>query len=249
LLLGSRVPDLLVVAAMDDPALASWQPGGPLRPEIVPVPGVAKALPLAAARNRGTERAWALGADVVIGLDVDCLAGAGLVEGYAEAVASEPGTLWSGPVTYLPPPEGDGYPLADLSVHDEPHPARPAPVEGEVRAGADPDLFWSLSFALSRSCWETIGGFCESYVGYGGEDTDFGRTAAAAGVPLAWHGSARAYHQYHPTGDPPLHHLGDILRNGRVFRERWGTWPMGGWLLAFEEAGLVRRDGDDWVRA
>ena len=69
-----------------------------------------------------------------------------------------------------------------------------------------------------------------------------------AGTPLAWVGGAHAYHQHHPTSSPPWQHLDDILRNGRRFANRWGHWPMTGWLEAFERAGAVRRDGDDWIR-
>ena len=47
---------------------------------------------------------------------------------------------------------------------------------------------------------------------------------------------------------PPVQHLDDILRNGRRFADRWGQWPMTGWLEAFEREGAVRRDGDGWVR-
>ena len=47
---------------------------------------------------------------------------------------------------------------------------------------------------------------------------------------------------------PPVEHLDDILRNGRVFRDRWGSWPMRGWLEAFERRGLVSRRGEDYVR-
>ena len=39
-----------------------------------------------------------------------------------------------------------------------------------------------------------------------------------------------------------LEHVTDIVRNAEVFRERWGATPMLGWLEAFEERGLVRRD-------
>jgi len=47
---------------------------------------------------------------------------------------------------------------------------------------------------------------------------------------LGWVGGARAYHQHHPVSSPPVEHLDDILRNGRLFHERWGEWPMTGWL-------------------
>ena len=47
---------------------------------------------------------------------------------------------------------------------------------------------------------------------------------------------------------PPWQHLDDILRNGAAFSERWGEWPMGGWLEAFAAAGAIERRGDGWVR-
>ena len=53
----------------------------------------------------------------------------------------------------------------------------------EVRVAEDLRLFWSLSFALDAGDWDALGGFCEDYVGYGGEDTDFGQTVVAVRVP------------------------------------------------------------------
>ena len=57
-------------------------------------------------------------------------------------------------------------------------------------------------------------------------------------------GAARAFHQWHPVSRPPVEHVDDILRNAGIYRSRWGTTPMLGWLEAFEERGLVRRDDD-----
>jgi GT2 family glycosyltransferase len=97
--------------------------------------------------------------------------------------------------------------------------------------------------------WARVGGFCEEYVGYGAEDTDFGQRAAAAGVRLDWIGGAHAYHQFHPTSDPPVQHVDDVVANARIFFRRWGWWPMSGWLTAFEDLGLVRYDpADGWRR-
>ncbi|MFD0427690.1 glycosyltransferase family 2 protein [Streptomyces zhihengii] len=48
-----------------------------------------------------------------------------------------------------------------------------------------------------------MGGFCEQYTGYGGEDTDFAATATRSGVDLWWVGGAEAYHQHHPVHTPP----------------------------------------------
>ena len=244
---GDRSPAPWVVVAMGDSWLETWTGDvGPV-PEVVAVDADPGRLPLAAARNRGAARALEQGADVLVFLDVDCLAGPTLLQGYAAAVRAHPGTVWSGPVTYLPPGLDEAT-LADPSALDDPHPARPAPAPGELVHGAPPELFWSLSFALSGEAWERSGGFHEGYAGYGGEDTDFARTLADRGLDLGWVGDARAYHQHHPVQSPPVDHLDDILRNGALFARRWGSWPMGGWLERFEELGLVERTPSGWSR-
>ena len=225
-----------VVVAIDDPVISAhdWC--------STSVPSTPQGLPLATARNRGADIALARGADTLVFLDVDCLVDASLVEAYADVVREEDGALWSGPVTYLPPPPEGGYDLSGLHDMDSPHPARPRLMPGQRLLGADPALFWSLSFACSADAWRRTGGFCEDYVGYGGEDTDFAQVALGVGLELGWVGSARAFHQWHPVSRPPIEHVTDIVRNAEVFRRRWGSVPMLGWLEAFEERGLVRRD-------
>ena len=69
------------------------------------------------------------------------------------------------------------------------------------------------SFAVTRATWQRVGEFCEDYVGYGGEDTDFGRVLVGVGLGLGWVGSARAFHQWHPVSRPPVEHVVDIVRN------------------------------------
>jgi N-acetylglucosaminyl-diphospho-decaprenol L-rhamnosyltransferase len=243
---GGALPDLYVVVAMDDPGLHSWRPEGGAPPVVVPLDADPDALPLAAARNAGAATALEAGADVLVFLDVDCLAGDALVASYTRAAVGRPDVLWSGPVTYLPPAPPTGYDLRDLDDLDDPHPARPAPEPGTSTLGSDPDLFWSLSFAVHRDGWLRTGGFCEEYVGYGGEDTDFARVARREGLELGWLGSARASHQHHPVEKPPVRHVEAILRNGRVFRDRWGHWPMTGWLADFERLGLVTERDGEW---
>lgn len=228
-----------VVVSVDDPEV----PGS-----SVSVPAHPLGLQIAAARNRGADHALERGADTLVFLDVDCLADPALLEAYAEVVADEPGTVWSGPVTYLDPPPPGGYDLSALRALDAPHPARPALAPGERSVSADPDLFWSLSFACSAGAWAATGGFCEDYVGYGGEDTDFARVVLDAGLGLGWVGAARAFHQWHPVSRPPVEHVVDIVRNAEIYRSRWGVTPMLGWLEAFERRGLVRRDdGGRWL--
>ncbi len=248
LALGRRRPDLYTVVAMGDALVGTSHDRG-LERDVVRVDVPPEGLPLAAARNRGVEHLVARGADVVVLLDVDCLAGYSLVSAYADAGRDHPDRLWSGPVTYLPRDVFVSHP-AELAAHDAPHPARPAPGPGQVEESTRPELFWSLSFAVTPATWERIGGFDEAYVGYGGEDTDLARRAQAAGVGSWWLGSARAYHQHHHVSSPPVEHLDAILRNGRTYHQRWGEWPMLGWLRAFEERGLVRHDSDrdDWVK-
>jgi GT2 family glycosyltransferase len=204
---------------------------------------------LAAARNAGADRAVQDGAELLVFLDADCIPGEGLVDAYSRASASRPDAVLCGPVTYLPPGVDARDPEA-LVRHRRPHAARPAPPPGEliVAHPAQYDLFWSLSFALTAARWRAGPRFDERYEGYGGEDTDFARQLRADSVPLVWVGGADAYHQHHPTSSPPVQHVADILRNGALFADRWGEWPMTGWLEGFEQLGLVRRESSGWIR-
>lgn len=201
-------------------------------------------LPLAAGRNAGAASALRNLAELLVFLDVDCIPGTDLIARYRNAAIEHGDALLCGPVTYLPPPEPDGYVLADLPHQVNPHPARPAPKPGTVVPTTDYALFWSLSFAVLAETWHRIGGFCEDYRGYGGEDTDFAQCAAAQHVSMRWVGGADAFHQYHPVADPPVDHLDDIMRNAEIFHQRWGWWPMEGWLSAFEADGLIYRGAD-----
>ncbi|CAN5651152.1 glycosyltransferase [soil metagenome] len=244
---GRRRPDHHVVVAMGDPNIAGV-PGRSSAATVVSVSATTMGLPLATARNAG---ARATDAELLVFLDVDCIPGPGLLDRYEQAAQdSEHGAhVLCGPVHYLPPAPASGYDLQRLPELADPHPARPAPPDGVVLPG-EHQLFWSLSFAVRSTVWATVGGFCEDYVGYGGEDTDFAESAAAAGVGLRWVGGATAYHQHHPVSQPPVEHLDDVLRNGELFRRRWGWWPMQGWLEGFARLGLVRHDPrtDTWLR-
>lgn len=233
-----------VLVAMDDSGYEDEGRGrGAPAPRVLALGGHAEGLPLAAARNLGARAAIDAGAELLVFLDVDCLPAPELIGGYVAAAGkTAPGLLLSGPVTYLSPPGPRGYDLSRLDAYDAPHPARPAPARGETIVGGEHELFWSLSFALDAATWGRIGGFDEAYIGYGAEDTDFAQRARAAGVGLAWVGDARAFHQHHPTQDPPVQHLDDILRNGAIYARRWGWWPMRGWLDGFERDGLIERD-------
>jgi N-acetylglucosaminyl-diphospho-decaprenol L-rhamnosyltransferase len=218
--------------------------------EVLRVPPGPDGLRLAAARNAGADAAVARGADLLVLLDADCVPGPGMLDRYAAAARAHPDAVLCGPVTYLPPgaPADDPGALVALTA---PHPGRPAPADGDVVLATRDQypLFWSLSFGLTAARWGSGPRFDERYAGYGGEDTDFAFALRDAGIPLAWVGGAHAYHQHHPTTSPPWQHLDDILRNGAVFAERWGQWPMTGWLEAFAAEGAVRREAGGWRRA
>ncbi|MEJ7893834.1 MAG: galactosyltransferase-related protein [Solirubrobacteraceae bacterium] len=236
-------PDRYVIVSLDE------QPPPDLG-EVVHAPVADGApLPLAAARN--TAIAAAVDADLVLCLDVDCLPERGMLTALtAAALQTGHGHLLCGPVGRLGPlPDeavapGPGE-LAESRTAATTGP-RPAPKPGELRDEARAELFWSLSFAVAPATHARIGGFDEGYVGYGAEDTDYGFRARREGVRLTWVGGAWAHHQHHAVSDPPVEHVQDIVRNARRFRERWGTWPMEGWLTAFAALGLVdwEPDGD-----
>jgi GT2 family glycosyltransferase len=108
----------------------------------------------------------------------------------------------------------------------------------------DYELFWSLGFAISKENFWRIGGFDESFVGYGGEDTDFAFRAQQFGLQL-YFSQAQIYHQNHPSYDPPLNWLSDIVTNAHYFKKTWQHWPMQGWLQKFSDEGYVSWSADD----
>lgn len=255
--LAAAPPDLHVVVGMGGRPALPHVPGAP-PVVLVEVPVAETGLPLAAARNAGATAAIAAGADVLVFLDVDCIPGPAMLRYYRGTAGAVLGPkILCGPVSYLPPAPPDGYPTTGLADLAPPHPARPAPSDGEVWPEQRWELFWSLSFAVTAADWTTLGGFCEQYTGYGAEDTDFAFTAAAAGACLHWVGGATAFHQYHPPSRLSSARAAEIVRNATLFRRRHGWWPMSGWLAELDEAGLVvftpeedtltaaRRDGGD----
>lgn len=273
---GERLPDLHVVAAMDDPevgevARQAWLDAGP-SPQAHPQHGTelvvvdlpadrqGRGLPLAEARNLAAMAATSRGADDLVFLDVDCIPGPGTVGTYAHQLAAPPTPEMSSPavlcgdVAYLPP-LADGQTgwtspadLARLEQVGQHRPDRVRLAPGERAPEPELTRFWSLSFALTAADFWAAGGFCPDFVGYGGEDTDFAQSVGARGGSLTWVGGATAYHQHHPSASPPLQHLEAVVRNAGVFHRRWGWWPMEGWLEAFRERGLAAQDEDGrWV--
>lgn len=246
LLRQTQLPDDYVVVAMGDPGIAAvareHYPGA----LVVELSADPSDLPLAEARNVGAAAAVEAGAEVLVFLDVDCIPEPTLVERYAAVLVSCPGAaavVACGEVRYLPAvAHAAEYRVPGLAGLAQPHPARPAPGPDTVLAGADVRLFWSLSFAVTTADWAVLGGFDQAYSGYGAEDTDFGQRLAAANGELVWVGGAAAYHQHHASEVPPTRHLHSIVNNANIFRDRWGWFPMEGWLAEFKARHVAELD-------
>lgn len=237
-----RPPCELVVAVMQDNRYDLPSTSFPVRQVLLGSKGIC----LAEARNTAAERARG---ELLIFLDVDCIPATGLIEDYAAASAFNEGVLM-GEVGYLPQGATEqGIDYARFERLAVTHHDRAGPPRGMVGHCGDYRCFWSLNFALPAATFRDLGGFDPRYVGYGGEDTDFGRTIAAHDVPLWWARGAKAYHQYHKHHMPPVHHLDSVVANAQIFAEKWGEPTMQHWLRAFRLMGLIEPDGNGgWIK-
>lgn len=234
---STRRPAELVIVYMGQPNPAPLDTAIPVRHIHLPASG-SGTLNLAAARNAA---AAAASTDTLIFLDVDCIPATRLCETLMRDLDSLGGLVMAQP-RYL---SEAGFPMDDgdsgLMRASIPHHARTAlaPADGDPPTATEKyELFWSLGFAVAADDFALIGGFDESFIGYGGEDTDFSFTAREKGVILSF-SAATMFHQHHGVTSPPLQHFTDIVANSLVFHHKWGLWPMTGWLSAFAAAGYI----------
>jgi hypothetical protein len=226
-------PDELIIGVMQE-ALYTDLPETSFPLRQIRVTG--EELPLAKARNAVAEAAQA---DLLVFADVDCIPHPNLIFDYLGHHARRAGLLM-GEVGYLPGGATEGgldfKRFEALAVR---HSDRQAPPAEGLRRCEDYRCFWSLNFAIDRASWQASGGFDERYVGYGGEDTDFGRLLDERGIPIFWVKGAKVYHQYHPHCMPPIHQIASVVRNAELFAEKWGHRTMEHWLYAFRLMGLI----------
>ncbi|MGF7154389.1 glycosyltransferase family 2 protein [Novosphingobium gossypii] len=228
----TQLPDELIVASMQDEPYVLPDAPFPIRQMNV----ASDMLPLAAARNAAAQASIG---DVIVFLDIDCIPTPTLIADYA-GFSSEVDALLMGEVMYLPGGATCGdWTYDSFAKVAEKHSDRRGPPPEGWEICSDYRCFWSLNFAMRRSTFLTVGGFDERYFGYGGEDTDFGKTVSAAGVSIAWIKGGLAYHQYHPHHMPPVHHVHSVVRNAQLFEEKWGYRTMGHWLHAFRLMGII----------
>ena len=189
-------------------------------------------LPLAAARNRGTTSAKT---DNVIFIDVDCIVSPTLFANMLMALQAD-NIITAYPLYLSILPDTGHY---DYLKHQAvTHPAREHIPVGQP---VDHLQFWSLIFAIQKQTFEKIGGFDESFTGYGAEDTDFAMMFHKADVKLIF---VRDYilHQYHNKYDPPVNYFHSIIENATRYLHKWNVLPMQRWLKAFEAMGLIKID-------
>jgi len=233
---SARLPDELIIVDMSDK---------PVSVDPTPFPVVVERfetadLPLAEARNRAARRARF---SHLVFLDVDCIPLSACLARLDHALGDQDALLCAD-IRYLGPEDARSeWTEQGLIEAGARHPARDFPEAG-VRHETNPGLFWSLAFAIRAGTFRRLGGFDEAFRGYGGEDTDFGFRAHAAGLPLLFVGGAMACHQHHESFDPPIQHLDHIVANAQRFHDKWQRWPMDGWLRSFAAMGLVAWDGD-----
>ena len=207
----------------------------PFEMRVAQVEGDGEELPLAAARNKAAE---VCRTEAMIFLDVDCIASPLMIETFVKALRNNE-RLWMGSPRYLPAhATTEAWNFQQLGRLAIRHPLQPELRQNDRLESSRYELFWSLCFAITKAQFNCIGGFDETFDGYGGEDTDFAFSARAGKVGFGFV-DAVAYHQHHLVCKPPLNHFDAIVRNAKRFREKWNLWPMESWLTAFSKLGLV----------
>lgn len=238
----TRRPDELVIAYMQDrpPVIAEDLP---FSVNCVHVGG--EPMPLAKARNRAAEEAHG---NVLAFLDVDCIPDCEFVRRGAEATSEDDDGVFLPEVRYLPASpqgwmdtEGRFPDFERLESAGTRHPSKPDLGVCATTPISDFGELWGLAFILHAETWNKAGGMDESYIGYGAEETDFSRRLQSSGAHLYWLGGTACYHQHHTVHKPPLQHFKSIVRNAKLFHDRWGNWCMEYWLDDFERRGLIRR--------
>ncbi len=210
-----------LIVSMDDVSPA------PAGAEVVRLPAEdPDQLPLSAARNAAI--AHLADCDLVVLLDVDCIPDPGLIDTYTRASRSvgRHRTVLLGPVGWLDAPAPASGPIGAAAVRRARATVkRSFPATGTVLEPY-PDLFWSLSFAVSPATHRSIGGFDEAFAGWGGEDTDYGRRAHRREIALWKVGGAWSYHQPHAPARETPGQIAALVANAIHFHNRWGDWPM-----------------------
>jgi O-antigen/teichoic acid export membrane protein/GT2 family glycosyltransferase len=141
------------------------------------------------ARNKGAELARG---DVVIFLDDDILPVDGMVRAHLEAHKRRPGGLVQGAF----PATTEALTKGGTMAYDRALSRSLAAVEESQPSTWN---IWGGHFSIDRATLASLGGFdTANFSDYGGEDTDLGLRAAAAGVPFTYEPGATGQHLHQP---------------------------------------------------
>jgi len=238
---SARPPRDLVVAVMQGRRLRLPEASFPVRQVVLGKGETSLARARNAAARLTTGRLLAF-------LDADCIPSPTLLDDYVGAATLGTG-VFMGEVGFLARGATDhGLDFARFGAEAVQHESRPTPAPQALEPVEDGRAFSALNFAIRAADFAALGGFDEAYAGSGGEEADFGRMLAQHHVPLWWLGGATAYHQHHPQHMPPVHRLDAVLADAARFERKWGQPAMEQWLRAFALMGLVKREGDHWVK-
>jgi len=191
-------------------------------------------LPMARARNAG---AMLSQFETLVFLDVDCIPAEDFIEGI-KALQSTERAIYMGLPMYLNNAVDGPLSYEDFKESQE-HPKRPS--FGKMCKTDDYGLFWSLCFFMNSTLFFELGGFDETYTGYGIEDTDLAWKCKHSNVSF-YLTRLKVYHQPHAFQRPPLSNLDSIVKNCNHFFAKWKHWPAEKHLSRFTEMGLIKWD-------
>lgn len=152
-------------------------------------------LPLAKARNFGTIMAVS---NNLFFLDVDCVLDSQCCKHYLQHISNT--NVLMGRCQYLP--------------ENKQH------LKRNTRMKPTWDLFWSLSFVVTKDLFSYLNGFDEDFTNYGYEDTDFAYRAHKHGIGFKWIDQAVVYHQWHEQSK--VKHQESLNRNKKLFESKHG---------------------------
>ena len=191
-----------------------------------------ESVPVPRARNKGMSCCSTAN---IIYLDVDCLCPPDLFE----AVLAElrDGQLVTTQMRFLPSQvEAQDY----ATLHNEAVSA-PDAVQLSHNQPAAWSHFHALMFSITAADFARTGGFDESYNGVGVGDIDFAARCEELGFGL-YMITNEVLHQFYPGTEPPVHQLFDIVNNATRYKQKWGEYPLQGWLQQFARDGLINDD-------
>lgn len=228
--------ELVVVHMNESPYTLNCESGLPFTIHHIDIHSASGKLPLARARNAGRA---ASSSSMLFFTNADCLLAADTIAGIT-AIVVDVGGIVVGSTHHTENTAGGTRCIDHLCCCATRDPSLPELGPDEVHRPLDAELFSCAAFACEASVFDEIGGFDESFVGYGAEDVDFAFAACAQDVAVRLT-KFMTFHQRHRHLRTGMDEFEDIVRNAQQFRMKWGVWTLQPWLEQFRDAGLI-----DW---